>query len=137
MLVQDIRFDTPRSQHAAAALALLLAALLVWRLPALLATWMLFVVLAPLVEEIVFRRGVQQGLQRLGAGGVPAIVMTAVLFSLAHGFTRSWVLAAGVFVPALVIGVLYERSGRLGACVWLHAGFNTAWLAAFGAGVAR
>lgn len=104
--------------------ALAALALLACLLPGGPSAWLVTLAFAPLVEEVVFRLGVQAGLLRLGVGGAAAVVATATLFALAHGLNRSWALAAAVFVPALLIGAVYYRQRRLAGCVGLHAGFN-------------
>lgn len=108
--------------------ALLALALLACTLPGGASAMLVTLALAPLVEEIVFRHGVQAALLRLGAGGAAAVVATAAVFALAHGLSRSWPLAAAVFVPALLIGAVYHRQRRLARCVGLHAGFNAVLL---------
>lgn len=92
--------------------------------------------LAPWVEEVLFRCGVQTALAaRLGDG--PAVPATAAAFAAAHvvvvlagtGGAVPLALALVTAVPALVIGHVYRRLRSLGACVGLHAVFNAAWLA--------
>lgn len=124
--VPSFRALAARGTWAAAALVAL--ALLHGRLQGPLATWVLHVALAPWVEELVFRRGLQEALLRAGLGGGRAIAATAALFAVAHGVARSWWLAAGVLAPALLIGVLYARRRRVGPCVALHAALNAACL---------
>ena len=97
-----------------------------WRQAALL------LVVAPLLEETVFRAGMQEWLRRATRRPVAAIALTAALFGLAHVAVRGELAAALVFVPALAIGFVYERTGRLRDCVLLHAAMNTLWLAGIG-----
>lgn len=88
---------------------------------------------AAVLEEAVFRAGLQQWLmeRRWGAwrwGRVTAAnAVSAVVFALAHGLSRSWLLALGVTGPALLLGWLYERRQSLAACVAVHALMNGAW----------
>ncbi len=81
---------------------------------------LLAVVLAPLIEEIVFRAGVFRYL-RTRAPRVVSFLLSAVFFSALHNN-----LAA--FVPLVVFGVVlafvYERTGRLAICIFAHAFFN-------------
>lgn len=98
-------------------------------------TWrqaLLLLVVAPLLEETVFRAGAQEWLRRATRRPVAAIALTAALFGLAHVAVRGELAAALVFVPALAIGFVYERTGRLRDCVVLHAAMNALWLAGFG-----
>jgi membrane protease YdiL (CAAX protease family) len=84
--------------------------------------------LAPVVEETVFRAGLQQPLMRAGMAPRRASVVTALAFVAAHGMARSWVLAAAVTLPALGLAWLYQRSGSLVPCIAAHAGLNACWL---------
>ncbi|MBL6751850.1 MAG: JDVT-CTERM system CAAX-type protease [Nevskia sp.] len=95
---------------------------------------------AALLEEIVFRGGVQEALLRLadahgalrGRARWPAAanLSTALLFALAHGIVRSWALAAAVLPAALALGWLYQRTRRLWPCIAAHAAMNALWLLA-------
>jgi hypothetical protein len=86
-------------------------------------------VLSPLLEETVFRAGVQEVLRhRWPARPWMAIGVTAVAFGVAHAVARADTAAFGVVLPALVIGAMYQRTGRLRDCIALHAAMNAAWL---------
>ena len=93
-------------------------------------------VAAPLIEEIVFRWGVQDALSaRLRPGlSAQAPLLTALLFAAAHlalaAGTADALRAAATVVPAWWIGAAYRRDGSLAACVAWHAAFNLAWIAA-------
>lgn len=86
-------------------------------------------VLAPVLEESVFRAGLQESLLRRWHG-LPflANAVTAAAFSLAHVIVRGEVAALTVMLPALLIGAVYQRTGRLRLCVALHASMNAAWV---------
>jgi membrane protease YdiL (CAAX protease family) len=56
-----------------------------------------------------------------------AIVITSILFALVHPM---W-MAPLIFVLALCLGYLYERTGNLWACIALHAIFNASSTVAF------
>jgi membrane protease YdiL (CAAX protease family) len=82
------------------------------------------VVMAPLVEELYFRGMVLGALERRLAP-VPAVVISAGVFALAH--------LQGAQFPALLMfgliaGALRVRTGRLAPAVLAHVGFN-AWTA--------
>lgn len=89
-------------------------------------------VAAPLLEEAVFRAGVQEALLRRGRALLLANAVTALLFGAAHVAVRGEPAAFAVVLPALAIGWLYERTRRLRWCVLLHAAMNAAWLAFLG-----
>lgn len=107
---------------ALAALALLAAGQDAWRLLVLL-------VLAPLLEETVFRAGLQEALlRRWRQMPLLANLFTAAAFGLAHALARADAAAFAVALPALLVGAVYGRRGRLRECVVLHAVMNAAWL---------
>lgn len=91
---------------------------------------------APLTEELVFRTGLQQQLQRAGQRPVVAVLVPALAFALLHGLGRSAALGLAVLAPACVLGLLYQRSRSLPACVAAHAAMNLVWLLAAGPALA-
>jgi membrane protease YdiL (CAAX protease family) len=93
--------------------------------------WLL-VVLAPVLEETVFRAGVHESLLRtLGQRAerlVIANVLTALLFAAGHVINRGDAQSLLTFFPALVIGAAYQRHRQLAPCIAMHAFFNVVWL---------
>lgn len=91
--------------------------------------------LSAALEEVIFRAGLQEAMLR-AAWPLPLCnVITALGFALAHGLTRSWLLAAAVLPTALLIGSLYGRQRRVWPCVMTHASLNLAWWGVLVAGV--
>jgi membrane protease YdiL (CAAX protease family) len=84
---------------------------------------MLAVVGAPLVEELFFR-GLVQGAFTRRVGPVPAIFITALMFSFAHASDEGLLAPLVLFPMALVLGYLRHRSGRLAPGMVAHATFN-------------
>ena len=86
--------------------------------PALAVTiFVLVVFVAPLCEEIVYRGLLWGALERLGADRWWPLVVTTLLFALAHfEFTRTPLL----FVVAIPIGIARMITGRLAASVIAH-----------------
>jgi membrane protease YdiL (CAAX protease family) len=86
-----------------------------WWIMALLA-----VVVAPVVEEGIFRGLLYPAVRRM-AGRFVAVVATSALFGIAH-------LPPAVWAPLAVLGVflawLVETTGSLLPCVVAHAAFN-------------
>lgn len=85
---------------------------------------------APLLEELIYR-GLLQG-AAVRAFGRPwaAIVLTSAVFTVVHlGAAPPYALPT-LFVLGVALGVAMERTGRLGVCVAMHAGFNIVNLAA-------
>jgi len=78
------------------------------------------VVVAPLVEEIVFRGYFYPALKR-HIGGVHSAWITAFLFGAIHGNLLSF---PGLTVLAFALTIAFERTGSLLVCIGMHAGFN-------------
>ena len=94
-----------------------------------------FLLLAPVLEEIVFRGGIQEMLDRtaqgqrvLVAGLTVGNVVTSALFSAAHLASSPPWLAAAVFVPSLLLGRLQQLSRSLVPVVLVHAWYNACYL---------
>lgn len=86
-------------------------------------------VLAPLVEEILFRGILQNFLKRyLSPSG--SIVMTAFFFACFHYSSAqglsNFVIVSSLFVFALFLGYVYARQRSLISSIALHAIFNAA-----------
>lgn len=87
-----------------------------------------FFVFAPVAEEIFFRGFVQNWLKKritsivFGVSG--ANVLTSVLFAVVH--MAGWGAEHGlmVFAPSLIIGILYDRTGRVSFAILLHSIYN-------------
>ncbi len=83
---------------------------------------------APVLEEIVFRLGLQQRLLTAGSVPMAANLLTALAFGLVHAFSRNWALGVAVLLPALAIGWIYQRRRSVLPCIAAHAGMNLVWL---------
>ncbi|WP_336486543.1 CPBP family intramembrane glutamic endopeptidase [Methylobacterium nigriterrae] len=91
--------------------------------------WLVYVVmLAPAAEELLMRGELFASARRFLPPAV-AVVVTAVLFALAHA--SAWGLARPVsLMPlALMLGWLRWRTGRLWPCIALHGWSNLALIA--------
>jgi membrane protease YdiL (CAAX protease family) len=107
------------------------------------------VVLAPMFEELVFRailQGWLVGLLERDSRSWPnssqiaaadrgwlGIVLTALLFGYVH--VEQWPAPIALFVLALVVGTVYDRTGSLITAVAMHATFNGISTAMLFAGV--
>ena len=78
-------------------------------------------VLAPLVEEVVYRGYLFATLRRRFSPGV-AIVLTAVLFAAAHGYSLRGTIS--VFFGGIALGCIRHQTGRLASSIILHASIN-------------
>lgn len=83
------------------------------------------VVLAPVIEELVYRGLVQQGLAN-SLGSLRAWPVAAVVFAAVH---LQPVEFPGLLAFALVLGWCYRRTNRLGLCIITHMAFNASGLA--------
>ena len=97
--------------------------------------WLLLA--APVMEEIVFRVGLQEALlrrwgERSAAAALAVNVVAALAFAAAHLARHADAQAALTFLPALLIGALYQRQRRVMPCIALHALCNGLWLLAAG-----
>jgi membrane protease YdiL (CAAX protease family) len=106
---------------------------LVWllaRQPLAMPSWSVLWLLAgaPVVEEVIFRLGLQQELLARLRSPAMANAATALAFALAHGLSQVTGQSLLTLLPALVIGVLYQRSRRVAPCIALHCAFNAIWL---------
>ena len=97
---------------------------------------LLAVVVLPVLEEIVFRLGVQATLAARLRGRIGALtlanVFTAICFAAAHLWQHPPAWALATFVPALVFGALWERHGRLLSPISVHGFYNATYLCLLG-----
>lgn len=94
-----------------------------------------YVVIAyPILEEIVFRGGIQPALAaqpalaRSFAGLSFANVITSVLFAAAHLLNQSLFWSALVFIPSLAFGWARDRHNTLVSPIILHMTYNAGFL---------
>lgn len=83
-------------------------------------------VLAPIAEELVFRRWLLAGLL---ADRVPfAVTIQALAFALPHGLLQGVGGVVGALIWGLIAGGLYRRTGRLLPLIILHSLHNALFL---------
>ena len=85
------------------------------------------VIVAPVLEEIIYRGLVQSVLGHLGGfrNRWLIVLSAAALFALIHlGPQVAWQGLPVLFVLGIFLGWLYERTGSLWPGIVLHAGFN-------------
>ena len=87
---------------------------------AMILTGVLAVVIAPLVEETLFR-GYLYGVLKGHLGGIGAGLVTAVLFAAMH---LNLAALPALFVLALCLTVAYEATGSLLVNIFMHSFFN-------------
>jgi membrane protease YdiL (CAAX protease family) len=105
--------------------------------PGLTAEWWrgfwLPLLVAPWTEQVLFRAGLQRAFRRHCSAAM-AVGLVAMAFGATHLAVAALVLpapgavalllAAATALPALAIGWVYERTGRLLPCMALHATMN-------------
>lgn len=83
------------------------------------------VVLAPIVEEIVYRGFLQSALLRVFGNAWHAVLVTAGLFAAAHvPMGIGWHGLVSIFVLGVALGVAMEKTRSLGVPIVVHALFN-------------
>jgi membrane protease YdiL (CAAX protease family) len=85
------------------------------------------VVVAPVVEEMLFRGLFQTTIRSYSGRPWLAIVLTSMLFASIHVDRSHW---PSLFVLALGLGYAYENSGSLLRPIFMHAMFNGVNIAA-------
>ena len=80
---------------------------------------LLAVVVAPLCEEFIFRGLVYQGLRRT-CGFAASLLWSSLFFASVHPAAS----AGAVMAMAAVNSFVMERTGRLTACMAVHAFYN-------------
>ncbi|MFI0347813.1 MAG: lysostaphin resistance A-like protein [Chthoniobacterales bacterium] len=78
------------------------------------------VIVAPIAEELLFR-GYFYGVLRRYAGRIPAIAISSILFAAMHLYLPSML---GLALLAIILCLVYERTGSLWANILVHATFN-------------
>jgi len=83
------------------------------------------VIVAPVAEEILFR-GYFYGVIRRYGGRIAAILTSSLLFAAIHVHLPSML---GLGILAVILCLLYERTGSLWATITMHATFNATTIA--------
>jgi membrane protease YdiL (CAAX protease family) len=94
---------------------------------ALILSFVMIVILAPLVEELLFRGWIFGSLRARFSAGV-TILVTAVLFAIVH-MDPTGLYPLAVLAPGLVLSVIRERTGSVKGAILAHAIYNgIGWL---------
>jgi len=95
------------------------------------------VLLMPVLEEIVFRQGVQTGLYKWAVfansrfGISIANLVTSILFAAMHLFNQPPVWAALIFFPSLLFGWARDRFDSVLPAIVLHCVYNAGFVLLF------
>lgn len=98
-----------------------------WGDPWIVLTVILAIAGAPIVEEMVYRVFLQSMILSVARRPWIAVVITATLFALMHRAMPEpvpWHAIAVLWILGLGLGAAYERTGRLGVPIVMHALFN-------------
>lgn len=79
------------------------------------------IVCAPVAEEVIFR-GYIYGVMRRYLGRWAAVVLASAVFAVIHMHLPA---IAGLFIFAILLALIYEKTGSLWAPMVVHAAFNT------------
>ena len=81
------------------------------------------IIVSAVVEEIIFR-GAIFGLLVKKLNSKQTIIITSILFSIAHIFLHSPLWALLVFFPGILYGVLRDSHGTPVSAIFLHLIYN-------------
>ncbi len=79
---------------------------------------------APVIEEVVYRGFLQTAFVRVFGVSWMAILLTSAIFAGAHMTAAEPHALIGLFVLSVALGIAFERTGRLGVVIGVHAIFN-------------
>ena len=89
--------------------------------------WAWMLVIAPVLEEWVFRAGLQEWLIRR-AWRVPVVIaVSAAAFAAAHAWVYpgwTWLL---LLMPGAALALLYQRTRSVCWCIGAHSAMNGVW----------
>ena len=101
-------------------------------------SFLLLALAHPVLEEVVFRGGLQPWLLQTTAGArsfagfTLANLLTSLAFTALHFFFHPPLWAAAVFVPSLIFGYFRDRHRSLQGPVVLHLFYNAGYYWLFG-----
>ena len=90
-----------------------------------LISWLTAVLMAPVLEEIVFR-GLMYTRLKKGLPVIAAAIVTSLAFGIAHG-TIIWFIYTFIF--SMVIIWVFEKFQSLAACIVFHMAYNLSGMA--------
>ncbi len=83
------------------------------------------IVLAPLLEELLFRGYFFRAWRHTRLGLTGTLLLTSVLFAGLHWGQYHWVLLVFLFLFSVILGLARERTGSVWVPIILHAANNT------------
>lgn len=82
----------------------------------------------PVVEELVFRAGLQKWLIRQRVHPHLANGMASTVFALMHYALSANPASLAVFIPSIALGWIYQKTNSLAWAIGLHVFFNLLFL---------
>lgn len=79
--------------------------------------FVVFVIVGPVVEEVIFRGFLYGKLREIGVRFWPTTLIVSALFALAHW---QWNVALDVFVLSIIMCVLRQKTGALWVTILMH-----------------
>ncbi|MCK4874194.1 MAG: CPBP family intramembrane metalloprotease [Phycisphaerales bacterium] len=79
---------------------------------------------APVLEELTYRYGLQGAIIKLTGMPGLSIILTGILFGLAHASAVPASIIPSLMILGMGFGIVYERSRSLAAVIVMHAAFN-------------
>jgi uncharacterized protein len=86
----------------------------------------LAVIVAPIVEEVIYRGCLQSALLALTGRPWISIILTSAVFTAAHLGVGPWYALASIFALSLGLGVAMERCKSIAVPITMHVLFNAA-----------
>lgn len=87
-----------------------------------------FIVLSPVIEEILFRGIIHNELSKKFTSYISIIslpnIIASICFSMIHLLGNSAMHSLMVFIPSLVFGIIYERYQSVFPVILLHSFYN-------------
>ncbi len=84
---------------------------------------------APISEEVTYRLFIQSALLRWTGNAWLSIGITSVWFGLMHAGSVPWYGLIALIALGAMFGVAFERTGRIGVPIVMHAVFNASQIA--------
>ncbi|MBL4700666.1 MAG: CPBP family intramembrane metalloprotease [Phycisphaeraceae bacterium] len=84
------------------------------------------IIVAPLIEEFVFRGFLQHCMRDIISAKTPwvNIILCSLIFASVHIGAAQWQTMPALFTLGCILGWMYERTASLWPCIILHAIFN-------------
>lgn len=77
-------------------------------------------IIAPIVEELLTRGYILKGLYK-SQGPLTALLVSSLLFAVLH---FNMVQTASAFICAMILGILYTKTGSIFSCILAHSLYN-------------